>query len=66
MSQSYCCKVVHITDDGDKLEYTATLEADGHDSAVAATAERLAATVRQLADAGGTPEVDSTKVEMGK
>ncbi len=66
MKKSYCCKVVHITDDGDKLEYTATLEAAGHDAAVTATAERLAATVRHLAEAGGTPDVDSTKVEMGK
>lgn len=66
MFQDYCCKVVHITDEGDKLEYTANIEAESHDAAVALTAERLKASLDNLLADGGTPSIDATKVELGK
>ncbi|MCL7930355.1 hypothetical protein [Halomonas llamarensis] len=65
MSQDYCCKIVHITDEGDKLEYTANIEAESHDTAVAITAERLTASLHNLVADGG-PSIDATKVELGK
>jgi len=63
MPQSFHSKIVHITDDGDKLEFTASIEAEGHDAAVAATRERLEALVRMLA-AGAKLSIDGTKVEL--
>ena len=65
MSQPFVSKVVHITEDGDKLEYTANISADSHDAAVSAATERLTETLRNLV-AEGAPEIDSTKVEMNK
>ena len=66
MSQDYCCKIVHITDEGDKLEYTANIEAESHDAAVAMTSKRLTASLQSFVEDGGTPSIDATKVELGK
>lgn len=66
MAQPFVCKVVYITEDGDKLEYTANISAESHDAAVSATTERLTATLRDLAAAGDALEIDSTKVERNK